>query len=51
MNFNTKDMTSLEDAYVDGRIYYQKMIDRNSPTLNITELKYIDPRKIKRLEK
>ena len=48
MNFNTKGHDIFRRWYVDGRIYYQKIIDRTSPTLGITELKYIDPRKIKK---
>ena len=34
--------------YVDGRVYYHKIIDKDSLRLGITELRYIDPRKIKR---
>ena len=49
MNFNTKGHDIFRRWYVDGRIYYQKIIDRTSPTLGITELKYIDPRKIKKI--
>jgi hypothetical protein len=49
MNFNTKGHDIFRRWYVDGRIYYQKIIDRESPTLGITELKYIDPRKIKKI--
>ena len=49
MNFNTKGHDVFRRWYVDGRIYYQKIIDRNSPKKGITELKYIDPRKIKKI--
>ena len=49
MNFNTKGHDIFRRWYVDGRIYYQKIIDRNSPKKGITELKYIDPRKIKKI--
>ena len=49
MNFNTKGHDIFRRWYVDGRIYYQKIIDRTSPTLGITELKYIAPRKIKKI--
>ena len=49
MSFNTKGHDIFRRWYVDGRIYYQKIIDRTSPTLGITELKYIDPRKIKKI--
>ena len=49
MNFNTKWHDIFRRWYVDGRIFYQKIIDRNSTTKGITELKYLDPRKIKRI--
>ena len=49
MNFNVKGHDIFRRWYVDGRIFYQKVIDRNEPTKGITELKYIDPRKIKKI--
>ena len=49
LNFNTKGHDIFRRWYVDGRVYYQKIIDRNSPKKGITELKYIDPRKIKKI--
>jgi len=49
MQFNTKGHDIFRRWYVDGRIFYQKVIDRNSTTRGITELKYLDPRKIKRI--
>jgi len=49
MMFNTKGHDIFRRWYVDGRIFYQKVIDRNSTTKGITELKYLDPRKIKRI--
>jgi hypothetical protein len=49
MNFNTKGHDIFRRWYVDGRIFYQKVIDRESPKKGITELKYIDPRKIKKI--
>ena len=49
MNFNTKGHDIFRRWYVDGRIYYHKIIDRESPVQGITELRYIDPRKIKKL--
>ena len=49
MNFNTKGHDIFRRWYVDGRLFYQKIIDRNSTTKGITELKYLDPRKIKRI--
>src|SRR6056300_464998 len=49
MQFNTKGHDIYRRWYVDGRIFYQKVIDRNATTKGITELKYLDPRKIKRI--
>src|SRR5210317_2193274 len=49
MNFNTKGHDVFRRWYVDGRIFYQKIIDRDNPKKGITELKYIDPRKIKKI--
>ena len=49
LHFNTRGHDIFRRWYVDGRIFYQKIIDRDSPKKGITELKYIDPRKIKRI--
>ena len=49
MNFNIKGHDIFRRWYVDGRIFFQKLIDRKDPTKGITELKYIDPRKIKKI--
>jgi hypothetical protein len=49
MNFNTRGHDLFRRWYVDGRIYYHKIIDRDSPIKGITELRYIDPRKIKKI--
>ena len=34
--------------YVDGRIYYHKVIDLDDSSKGILELRYIDPLKIKK---
>jgi hypothetical protein len=49
MNFDTKGHDIFRRWYVDGRVYYHKVIDRESPRKGITELRYIDPRKIKKV--
>ena len=49
LNFNVKGHDIFRRWYVDGRIFFQKLIDRKDPTKGITELKYIDPRKIKKI--
>ena len=35
--------------YIDGRIHYHKMIEESSPRKGITELRYIDPKFIKKV--
>ena len=49
MNFNTRGHDIFRRWYVDGRVYYHKVIDRDAPIKGITELRYIDPRKIKKI--
>lgn len=36
--------------YIDGRLYYQVLIDENRIKDGIVELRYIDPRKIRRIK-
>ena len=49
MQFNTKGHDIFRRWYVDGRMYYQKIIDRENPRTGLLELKYLDPRKIKKV--
>ena len=35
--------------YVDGRLYYHMIIDKDHPENGITEFRYIDPRKIRKV--
>ena len=35
--------------YIDGRIFFHKMIDEKSPRKGITEVRYIDPKFIKKI--
>jgi hypothetical protein len=49
LDFNTRGHDIFRRWYVDGRMYYQKIIDRENPRNGIVELKYIDPRKIKKV--
>ena len=37
--------------YVDGRLYYHVLIDPTSPKKGIQEVRYIDPRKIRKVKK
>jgi hypothetical protein len=49
LHFNTKSYSIFRDWYVDGRLYYHIMIDTKNPRAGIKELRYIDPRKIKKI--
>ena len=49
MDFSAKGHDIFRRWYVDGRIYYHKIIDKKSPRKGIKELRYIDPRKIKKV--
>ena len=35
--------------YIDGKLYYHKLIDLKNPRNGITELRYVDPRKIRKV--
>ena len=47
--FEEKGHDIFKRWYTDGRIYFHKVIDPQSPRKGITELRYIDPRKIKKV--
>ena len=49
MNFEEKGHDIFKRWYVDGRIFFHKVIDPTSPRKGLTELRYIDPRKIKKV--
>jgi hypothetical protein len=47
--FNRRGYEMFKRWYVDGRMNYQILIDEQNPQDGIKELRYIDPRKIKRV--
>ena len=49
LDFNDKAHDIFRRWYVDGRVYYQKLIDMKDPSKGIQELRYIDPRKIRKV--
>ena len=49
MMFQEKGHDIFRRWYVDGRIFYHKVIDKKDPRKGITELRYIDPQKIKKV--
>ena len=51
LNFDKKSHEIFRNWYVDGRLYYLKVIDMNNPQEGIKDLRYIDPLKIKYIRK
>jgi hypothetical protein len=51
LDFDTKCHEIFKNWYVDGRIYYHKVIDFEKPQEGIKEVRYIDPLKIKFIRK
>ena len=49
LDFDTKGHDIFRRWYVDGRMYYHKVIDKKNPKRGIQEVRYIDPRKIKKV--
>ena len=50
MDFNNQAYDIFRRWYVDGKIYYHMVIDEKSPKKGIREIRYIDPRKIKKVK-
>jgi gamma-glutamylcyclotransferase (GGCT)/AIG2-like uncharacterized protein YtfP len=49
LDFSNSGSDIFRNWYIDGRIFYQVLIDQKQPKLGIQELVYIDPRKIKKV--
>tara|TARA_B100000945_G_scaffold191883_1_gene154124 strand:- start:1691 stop:3376 length:1686 start_codon:yes stop_codon:yes gene_type:complete len=49
LNFDNRAHEIVRSWYIDGRLFYHKVIDLENPKKGITELRYIDPMKIKRV--
>lgn len=50
LKFDQKGHDIFRNWYVDGRLYYQILVDENNPKGGIVELRQIDPRKIRRMK-
>ena len=50
LQFDSRSHEIFRNWYVDGRLYYHKVIDLNNPKSGILELRYIDPMKIKKIK-
>ena len=49
LDFDVKGHDIFRRWYVDGRLYYHKVIDKNNPRQGIIDLRYIEPRKIRKV--
>jgi hypothetical protein len=50
LKFDERAHELFRSWYIDGRLYYQILIDENNIKQGIVELRYIDPRKIRRIK-
>ena len=49
LHFREKSYEIFRKWYVDGRLYYHVVIDESNPEAGVQELRFVDPRKIKRV--
>lgn len=49
LNFRKKCYEIAKRFYVDGRLYFHKIVDEEDKKNGIVELRYIDPRKIRKI--
>lgn len=49
LDFNRKAYEIARRWYIDGRLYYHAIIDEKKPTEGLKEVRYIDPRKIRKV--
>ena len=49
LDFDKKSYDIFRRWYIDGRVFYHKVVDLKNPSLGILELRFIDPRKIRKV--
>lgn len=50
LEFSNYGKDIFRQWYIDGRIYYQVVVDQNNPTKGIKNLVFLDPRKLKKVK-
>ena len=50
LKFNSRGHDIFRTWYIDGRVYYQILVDDKNPKAGIAELRQIDPRKIRKIK-
>tara|TARA_B100000575_G_scaffold236474_1_gene198416 strand:+ start:408 stop:2117 length:1710 start_codon:yes stop_codon:yes gene_type:complete len=49
MNFDNRAHEIIRSWYIDGRIFYHKVVDLDNPKQGITELRYVDAMKMRKV--
>jgi len=49
LNYTNMAQDVFRRYYIDGKLFYHIIIDRENPTLGIRELRYVDPRKLRKV--
>jgi hypothetical protein len=49
LNYNNMAQDIFRRYYIDGRLFYHIIIDRENPVAGMKELRYVDPRKIRKV--
>ena len=49
MNFDNRAHEIVRSWYIDGRIFYHKVVDLDNPKQRITELRYVDSMKMSKV--
>jgi hypothetical protein len=50
LDFNNQAYDIFRRWYIDGKLYYHMLIDEKNPRLGIQEIRYVDPRKIRKIK-
>jgi hypothetical protein len=50
LKFNDRGHDIFRSWYIDGRVYYHILLDEKNPKAGIAELRFVDPRKIRRIK-
>lgn len=51
LDFNDTAYEVFKRWYVDGRLYYEKIVEKGKESEGLKQLRYIDPRKIKKIRR
>ncbi len=50
LDFGNQGYDIFRKWYVDGRLYYHMIIDEKNPRMGLKEVRYIDPRKVRKVK-